>query len=149
MHDYPETAKFLSDAEKREVTSRLKLDRSSLADEYDVKYFWHALQDWKIWVHMFITIGIYTPLYSISLFMPTIVRGLGYTDNVAQLMTVSPLLRVPSSRLLIEAQVPPYVVACVFCIGGGFLADRMKTRGVFMIGFCLVAYVAPSKPLLR
>jgi hypothetical protein len=35
----------------------------------------HALKDWKIWVHMFITIGIYTPLYSISLFMPTIVRG--------------------------------------------------------------------------
>lgn len=124
MHDYPETAKFLNDDEKREVTRRLKLDRSSLADEFDMKFFWHALQDWKIWVHMFITIGIYTPLYSISLFMPTIVRGMGYTDNSAQLMTV-----------------PPYVVACVFCIGGGFLADRMKQRGVFMIGFCIVAII--------
>jgi hypothetical protein len=66
----------------------------------------HALKDWKIWVHMFITIGIYTPLYSVSLFMPTIVRGtscsdlelrsavanvrigLGYTNETAQLMTV-------------------------------------------------------------
>jgi hypothetical protein len=54
---------------------RLTQDRSSLADEYDTKYMFHALKDWKIWVHMFITIGIYTPLYSISLFMPTIVRG--------------------------------------------------------------------------
>lgn len=90
MHDYPETAKFLNDDEKHEVTRRLKLDRSSLADEFDMKFFWHALQDWKIWVHMFITIGIYTPLYSISLFMPTIVRGMGYTDNSAQLMTVRP-----------------------------------------------------------
>lgn len=88
MHDYPETAKFLDEDEKREVSRRLKLDRSSLADEFDMKFFYHALQDWKIWVHMFITIGVYTPLYSISLFMPTIVRGLGYTDNVAQLMTV-------------------------------------------------------------
>ncbi|EOD45223.1 putative high-affinity nicotinic acid transporter protein [Neofusicoccum parvum] len=124
MHDYPETAKFLDEDEKREVSRRLKLDRSSLADEFDMKFFYHALQDWKIWVHMFITIGVYTPLYSISLFMPTIVRGLGYTDNVAQLMTV-----------------PPYVVACVFCIGGGFLADRLQTRGVFMIGFNIVALI--------
>lgn len=107
MHDYPSTAKFLTSEEKKEVTYRLTQDRSSLADEYDTKYMFHALKDWKIWVHMFITIGIYTPLYSISLFMPTIVRGkfesssqicrhladtrtgLGYTNETAQLMTVS------------------------------------------------------------
>ena len=76
MHDYPSTAKFLTAEEKTEVTHRLTKDRSSLADEYDTKYMFHALKDWKIWVHMFITIGIYTPLYSISLFMPTIVRGM-------------------------------------------------------------------------
>lgn len=66
----------------------------------------------------------YTPLYSVSLFLPTIVRTLGYTNNTAQLMTV-----------------PPYVVACICCIGGGWLADRMQTRGVFMIGFFLCAIV--------
>lgn len=76
MHDYPSTAKFLTAQEKTEVTYRLTQDRSSLADEYDTKYMFHALKDWKIWVHMFITIGIYTPLYSVSLFMPTIVRGM-------------------------------------------------------------------------
>lgn len=62
MQDYPDTAKFLSASEKQEVLRRLKEDRSSLADEFDLKYFWDALKDWKIWVHMFITIGIYTPL---------------------------------------------------------------------------------------
>lgn len=76
MHDYPSTAKFLTPQEKVEVTARLTQDRSSLADEYNTKYMFHALRDWKIWVHMFITIGIYTPLYSVSLFMPTIVRGM-------------------------------------------------------------------------
>ena len=34
---------------------------------------------------MFITIGVYTPLYSFSLFLPTIVANLGYTENTAQL----------------------------------------------------------------
>ena len=35
--------------------------------------------------------------------------------------------------------VPPYVVACVCCISGGWAADRLKTRGVFMIGFFCTA----------
>merc|ERR1711939_352393 len=124
MNDYPSTAKFLTPAEREEVSRRLEHDRSSLADEYHMKYFWHAVKDWKIWVHMFITIGIYTPLYSISLFMPTIVKTLGYTNEKAQLMTV-----------------PPYIVACFCCITGGFAADRLKTRGVFMIGFNCVALI--------
>merc|ERR1712230_331681 len=124
MNDYPSTAKFLTPAEREEVTRRLVQDRNALADEYHMKYFWHAVKDWKIWVHMFITIGCYTPLYSISLFLPTIVRTLGYTNETAQLMTV-----------------PPYVVACICCITGGWLADRMQTRGVFMIGFFVTALV--------
>ncbi|KAL8415293.1 hypothetical protein RB594_006226 [Gaeumannomyces avenae] len=123
MYDYPDSAKFLSDAEKKEVTDRLKLDRSSLADEFDMRYFWDAIKDWKIWVHMVITIGIYTGLYSYSLFLPTIIKGLGYSDpKVAQLMTV-----------------PPYVVACFFCIAAGWAADRLGQRGLFMIFFILMA----------
>lgn len=97
MYDYPSTAKFLTAEETKEVQRRLTLDRSYLADEYDFKYFYDAIKDWKIWCHMFITIGVYTPLYSFSLFLPTIVRSLGYTNNKAQLMTVRnvPHARVP------------------------------------------------------
>lgn len=122
MYDYPDTAKFLSDAERKEVTTRLKLDRSSLADEFDMKYFWKALKDWKIWVHMFITIGVYTGLYSYALFVPTIISGLGFTNTTAQLLTV-----------------PPYFVACFFCIGAGYAADKFQQRGLFMIGFMCLA----------
>lgn len=127
MYDYPATARFLSEPERKEVTSRLKLDRSSLADEFDMKYFWNAVMDWKIWVHMFITIGVYTTLYSYALFVPTIISGLGYRSTTAQLLTV-----------------PPYFVACFFCIGAGYAADRVKQRGLFMIGFMGLAYVFSS-----
>ncbi|KAK8862043.1 high-affinity nicotinic acid transporter [Apiospora arundinis] len=123
MNDYPDTAKFLTATEKQEVMRRLEEDRSSLADEFHLKYFWDAMKDWKIWVHMFITIGIYTPLYSFSLFLPTIISSLGFTnDKTAQLMTV-----------------PPYIAACICCIGGGYLADRHGQRGVYMIFFNCVA----------
>jgi nitrate/nitrite transporter NarK len=47
---------------------------------------------------------------------------MGYTANQAQLMSV-----------------PPYVVACFFTIVASYLADMFKTRGIFMMGFQLVA----------
>ncbi|KAK3175687.1 hypothetical protein K4F52_010070 [Lecanicillium sp. MT-2017a] len=121
MHDYPDTAKFLTQPERKEVVRRLTQDRSALSNEFKMKFVKDALKDWKIWVHMVITIGIYTPLYSISVFLPTIVKGLGYTNEMAQLMSV-----------------PPYAVACIFTLGGGFLADRQRKRGVYMIGFNLL-----------
>jgi hypothetical protein len=31
--------------------------------------------------------------------------------------------------------VPPYAVACLFTIGAGWGADKLKTRGLFMAGF--------------
>lgn len=124
IHDSPETAKFLTEDERQEVKARLREDRTALADEYHIKYLFDALKDWKIYVHMLITMGIYTPLYSISLFLPTIVKNMGYTNNQSQLMSV-----------------PPYVVGCVATIAGGFLADRSKIRGPYMIFFCIVAIV--------
>lgn len=122
MYDYPDTAKFLDDKDRKEVLRRLEEDRSVLSDRFEMKFMKDAFKDWKIYVHMLITIGIYTPLYSISIFLPSIVASLGYTNEMAQLMTV-----------------PPYVVACLFTVGGGFAADKHGQRGLYMIGFCLVA----------
>jgi len=122
MYDYADSAKFLNKEEKEEVARRLDADRNSLADEFAVRYVLDALKDWKIWVSCLITMGIFTPLYSISLFLPTIIKELGYTNGTAQLMTV-----------------PPYVVACFFCIGCGFLADRCRQRGVFQTFMSLLA----------
>ena len=64
-------ASFLTEEERIEVERRLKHDRTHLADEFDLRYAMDAFKDWKIYVHMLITIGIYTPLYSVSLFLPT------------------------------------------------------------------------------
>ncbi|KAK2671202.1 Major facilitator superfamily [Fusarium oxysporum f. sp. vasinfectum] len=99
MHDYPDTAKFLNDSERKEVLRRLEEDRSVLSDAFNMKFAKDALKDWKIW-------------------------SLGYTNEMAQLMSV-----------------PPYVVACLFTIGGGFAADRHGQRGIYMIFFCVVAII--------
>ncbi|KAF2015956.1 major facilitator superfamily transporter [Aaosphaeria arxii CBS 175.79] len=138
MHDYPDSAKFLTKDEREEVDRRLEADRSYLDDEFALSYIRDAVLDWKIWVYMLITIGIYSPLYSFASFLPTIISNLGYSNETAQLMTV-----------------PPYVVACLFCISAGWIADKHGQRGVYMISANLVAIVgfliliAVSEPKLR
>ncbi|CAP60904.1 uncharacterized protein PODANS_0_870, partial [Podospora anserina S mat+] len=61
-----------------------------------------------------------------KIFLPTIINDLGTATSpeMAQLMTV-----------------PPYIVACLFCIGAGWHADRRGERGIYMIGFMIMAIV--------
>ncbi|KAH7407407.1 major facilitator superfamily domain-containing protein [Cadophora sp. MPI-SDFR-AT-0126] len=122
--DTPDSAKFLNKDEKLEIKRRLVHDRSDLADEFDMRYFYDAIKDWKIYVHMLITIGIYTAVYSFSLFLPTIIRNMGYTNVQAQLLSV-----------------PPYVVGCIVTIGTGYFADKVKQRAIFMLVFSGTAIV--------
>jgi cyanate permease len=70
---------------------------------------------------MLICMAGFCPIYSFSLFLPTIIKKMGYTANQAQLMTV-----------------PPYVAACFFTIAASWLADRVRQRGVFMLGFQVI-----------
>lgn len=122
FQDYPERAKCLNETERKIIVARLKLDRSSLANEFHMKYVGHALTDWKIWVHVLVTICVYTGVYSYSLFLPTIIRDLGYSSSTAQLMTV-----------------PSFVVACAICVTAGWYADKLQQRGIFMIVFMITA----------
>lgn len=92
IRDYPRHKPgFLTAAELDEVQRRLRVDSGDFADQkVEMKYVLQALCDWKIWVHMGIFLACFCPIYSYSLFAPTIVRGMGYTANSAQLMSVPP-----------------------------------------------------------
>ncbi|CEI62484.1 unnamed protein product [Fusarium venenatum] len=118
MSDYPERAKFITEQERKHIQERLMLDRSGLAEEFEMRYARDAFRDFKIWVHMFIAAGTFTAVYAYSLFLPTIIRDLGYSSTTAQLMST-----------------PPYLVACVVCVAAGWWADKVQQRGIFMITF--------------
>lgn len=126
VHDFPDEAKFLSDDDRARVIRRLKLDQQSSAsrEDFSMKYFWQALRDWKMWVGMMIYMGCDMPLYAFSLFLPTIVSGLGIAGG----STVK-------SQLL---TVPPYAAAAALTVAIGFIADRTKARGMCNIVVSLV-----------
>ncbi|KAL5383287.1 hypothetical protein DPSP01_005975 [Paraphaeosphaeria sporulosa] len=127
IYDYPSTARFLTETEREEVQRRLQAEQGHLSNDFDMKYVWQAIGDWKIYIHMFICMAGFCPIYSFALFLPTIIKSMGYTANEAQLMSV-----------------PPYVAACFFTIIASWYADRVGKRGIFMLGFQLVALLGFS-----
>jgi len=129
VHDFPDEAKFLDKDNRIRVIRRLKADQQSSAEHESFKmdYFWAALKDYKMWLGMVIYMGCDMPLYAFSLFLPTIVQGLGYTGAKAQLLTV-----------------PPYAAAAVLTILIGYIADRTRQRGLCNIAVSLIGIVGFS-----
>ncbi|KAF8861147.1 MFS general substrate transporter [Acephala macrosclerotiorum] len=123
ISDYPDKAKFLTEEERTEVMRRLAAE-NDLSNKFRWKYVTDALKDFKIWANSVLSMCLFTALYSISLFLPTILNELGYSTNKTQLMTV-----------------PVYLVAATCTVVLNFLADRANQRGVFLLGSELVAII--------
>lgn len=124
VHDFPDDAKFLSDADRQRVIRRLKADKQSSAEheEFKMDYFWASLKDWKTWAFAVVYMGCDGPLYAFSLFLPTIISELGYEN--------------PTTANLLS--VPPYAAAAILTIAIGWLADRTKARGWCNIGVSVI-----------
>jgi len=115
IHDFPAEATFLSEDDRRRVIRRLKEDQQSSAEheQFKMEYFWASLKDWKTYTGAVIYMGCDGALYAFSLFLPAIIKQLGYTSTRAQLLSV-----------------PPYACAAVVTIFIGFIADRTRQRGL-------------------
>src|SRR6266498_1834828 len=78
VHDFPDNATFLTDEDRARVIRRLRQDNqaSSHKEEFQYKYVWQALKDWKTYNGMMIHMGCDGALYAFSLFIPTIMNEL-------------------------------------------------------------------------
>ncbi|KAG0639158.1 major facilitator superfamily domain-containing protein [Tuber brumale] len=121
--DFPDDAKFLTPEDRARVLRRLRDDQQSSAEHEDFKtlYLWQSLKDWKTYTGMLIYMGVDGALYAFSLFLPSIIKEMGYSATRAQLLSV-----------------PPYAAACIFTILIGWRADRSNRRGVFNIATSLL-----------
>ncbi|KAI4160580.1 MAG: hypothetical protein LQ342_005601 [Letrouitia transgressa] len=127
VFDFPDEATFLSDVDRQRVIRRLKADKQSSAEheEFRMQYFWASVLDWKTWLYAVIYMGCDGPLYAFSLFLPSIINALGYTQTVkAQLLSV-----------------PPYAAACILTITIGYIADRTRQRGLCNIATSVLGAV--------
>ncbi|KAI9744650.1 MAG: hypothetical protein M1818_002179 [Claussenomyces sp. TS43310] len=125
IHNYPSTARFLKEDERALIHARLKGNSDATNDE---PFLWSnvraALADPKCWLYSLAFHTLSLPLYTLSLFLPTIITALGYTAAHAQLLTV-----------------PPYAVATILTITFAMLSEKTKYRAYFILGADLLAIV--------
>ncbi|KAI1405001.1 MFS general substrate transporter [Hypoxylon fuscum] len=116
VHNYPDTSKFLSEDERNFIHQRLAADSDATHNE---SFTWaavvEALKDPNCWLY---GLGFHTmslPLYTSSLFLPTIITNLGYTAATAQLLTV-----------------PPYAFAFINTVAVAILSEKFCQRAIFI-----------------
>ncbi|KAI1178715.1 MFS general substrate transporter [Nemania sp. FL0916] len=142
VHDFPDDARFLTPDDRARVIRRLKLDQQSSAEheEWNIKYLYAGLKDWKMWLGMVIYMGCDMPLYAFSLFLPTIIMESGWSTNSVHTNLLS---------------VPPYAAAALLTVTIGFVADRTRQRGlcniivsiIGIVGFALL--IGSSNPAVK
>ncbi|KAJ6568478.1 major facilitator superfamily domain-containing protein [Mycena capillaripes] len=119
----PQTSRYLTEDQRTLALTRL--NRKNLGEGHtgvDWKAVKRALMDWKTYVVALMYSCMNLGLGSVTGFLPTIVKGLGYSNADAQLYTVPPYVVSLVVMLLISSYSDHYgtrgvPVASVFCIG--------------------------------
>lgn len=123
--NYPDTATFITEKERAFIQARLAADSDATREE---RFNWpnvaKALKDPKCWLYGLAFHTMSLPLYTLSLFLPTIINDLGYTAANAQLLSV-----------------PPYALATIFTVFWAYTSERFHRRAPFAIGSSILAII--------
>ena len=121
----PGEAWFLSAGEKALAERRMELDSAANRDarfklsRRDVR---EALADWKLWAILPFNVLASVAPQGFTIFMPIVIKGLGYAGPTANLMTV-----------------PPYVVGAALLLVFAHSSDRRRERTAhILVGIALV-----------
>lgn len=125
MPPSPEKAWFLTERERQIAAERLI--REHRADPAE-RVTWAHVRRAMLCIHNYTcALGFFLiniTVQGLSVFMPTILRDLGWTSTKAQLLTV-----------------PPYVAACLVAIAIAYISDKTHRRGIYLAIFSLIALV--------
>lgn len=125
IQEFPRNAKFLSGRDRDVLQVLLEEDNDALRDEqWSWKEVAGTFLDHKVYLYTTAWMGQALPLYTVTLFLPTIIANLGYTAANAQLLTV-----------------PPYAVGTVTSITAALLAERYNSRAPFIIVGCSLSII--------
>lgn len=126
VSSYPATSAFLTPNEREYVQRRIEADKdaTSTSEAFNFSDVFKALRDPKCILYCLAYHTMSLPLYTLSLFLPTIIKSLGYTSGEAQLLTV-----------------PPYALATILTVIVATISERTGKRAPFIIAAVLVAII--------
>lgn len=118
----PDKCTFLTERERMIAAERLAREHKSQPDEKvtlaHVKRAVFCVHNYTCAFGFFL---INITVQGLSVFLPTILQALGWTNTKAQLYSV-----------------PPYVCACLVAVAAAYASDKTRRRGVFMGAFTLL-----------
>ncbi|EAU89471.2 hypothetical protein CC1G_07697 [Coprinopsis cinerea okayama7 len=119
----PESTSFFNDRERKIALARMnRATRGDVGATVNKAHILLAFQDWRVYTGGVIYFGLNCALASISAFLPTIITTFGYTNALAQLLTV-----------------PPYITASFVLISFSWASDKLQSRGIFMSIACCIS----------
>ncbi|KAI9250499.1 major facilitator superfamily domain-containing protein [Phascolomyces articulosus] len=126
LPDTPERQKrFLSPREREIAIYRLAKEKGAGSQEhFSWERFKSVFKDWKVWVFAAINVTCMVPIVSLGIFMPSIVKGMGFSNLTAQGMSA-----------------PPWVAAMIGMIVISWHSDKRGERGIHVFLFCMLACV--------
>ncbi|PGH17189.1 hypothetical protein AJ79_01327 [Helicocarpus griseus UAMH5409] len=123
--DWPETAKFLTEGERKVLVHRLEMEiKSAKMDRLDKPAMKRAFFDVKIYLGTIMYIGIVSSAYAISFFTPTIINQLGWEALDAQLMAI-----------------PVFGAGACVSMAVAFISDWLRHRFTFVLCASIFASV--------
>ncbi|KAF9452888.1 MFS general substrate transporter [Macrolepiota fuliginosa MF-IS2] len=140
-------AKFLTEPERERLLERLNADSDAgLIEKFEWIYAKQAVTDHLVWAYALLFHGFAFVLYSLSLFLPSIIQGLGFANWQAQLLTIPPNTLASISIWLTVWASSKYNKRAVFIIGaagvaiiGYIILLTTKTAGAQYVGVHLAA----------
>ncbi|CAG8589414.1 7270_t:CDS:10 [Ambispora gerdemannii] len=115
--DYARSARWLTQEEREFAEKRLKEDAGvAYIPHFDKRHLKAAFQDWKIYLAMVMSVNTGMEAYSFTLFLPVIIKGLGFERALSQLLTV-----------------PPYVLAAIVTVFVAVHSDKTGYRGPYIV----------------
>ena len=111
LPDRPATTKWLTAGEKEILLARLAADRLDDAGKGAIHGFWQMLADKRIWIFMIPDFSIVIGLYGMGLWMPQMIKGLGFTNLQTGFVVAL-----------------PYGVAMIAMVLAGMSSDRRGER---------------------
>jgi MFS family permease len=123
--DWPETASFLTPADRALLLHRLSMDTGEARmDVLDRRAAKRIFSDWKIYCGTLMYMGVVTTGYATSFFIPTIIQEMGFTAAESQVRSI-----------------PIFIVAAVVALGVAWWTDRLQHRYAFTMAGVLVGMV--------
>ncbi|KAH8886227.1 MFS general substrate transporter [Thozetella sp. PMI_491] len=124
---FPEESTFLKPEEKAWLLRQLEIDQAGdkrNKERMTARGVFRSIADWKVWTAGALYLAVCVTAYSLSVFQPTILTTFGWSDLKSNLLTA-----------------PVRAISGVVSVCMGIFSDKVRRRGVFVLGGFLLSIV--------